>query len=194
LEFLKFLTDPYKTLLVCLIVLLICKFIFKIKYMNCFDIIKKHINVFRNSDGKLLIVPFFTYNAIPIIIAFSVNRISIINDNIINSITIILSILTAMLFTILVMVIDLKNKVENNSDIMNSKLNAMKVLIRETYYTVMFEILICVTMLILSFIYLFTNSINKSVSFIMYSLVFLLIFNLFIVLKRIFKIIEEQLK
>lgn len=194
MQTIKLISCPYIIIFICCFIVFLGKFLFKIDYMNCFRIINKHTCVFKNTNGKLLILPFIMYNIVPLFIAYSVNKISIINDDMINLITIILSILTAMLFTILVMVIDLKNKIESNNNIKASKLRVMRVLIKETYYTVMFEILICVSLLVLSFIYLFTNNTNALISYIIYSLIFLLIFNLFIVLKRIFKIIEEQLQ
>lgn len=175
-------------------IIIMSRFIFKIDYMNCSRIINNHISIFINErNHKLLLVPFSTYMILPLIIAFGVNGIKIIDEDMINIITVILSILTSMLFTLLVMVIDMKNKVELRKLNNGSQMNIMKKLIKETYYSVMFEILISISLLILSFIYLFTQTINNIVSIIIYYLVFLLIFNLLIVLKRIFNIIDIDL-
>lgn len=162
--------------------------------MNCSKIINNHISIFINEkDRKILIVPFFTYMIVPLLIAFGVNRIKIIDEDMINIITVILSILTSMLFTLLVMVIDMKSKMDLRATNDGNQMNITKKLIKETYYSVMFEILISVVLLILSFIYLFTQVANNIISIIIYYLVFLLVFNLLIVLKRIFNIIDVDL-
>lgn len=186
--------NPYVLLGLSLIIIIISRFVFKIDYMNSSKIIYRHISIFTNSrNGKLLLVPFFTYTIIPLIIAFGVNGIKVIDEDMINIVTVILSILTSMLFTLLVMVIDMKNKIELRTSSNSSQVNIMKRLIKETYYSVMFEILISVALLIVSFIYLFTQKVNTVISTLIYYLLFLLLFNLLIVLKRIFNIIEEDL-
>jgi hypothetical protein len=184
--------NPYTLIIVSCIILLISKFIFKIDYMNCTKIIDNHIGVFNNKNGKLLLVPFFTYNILPLLIALGVNRIKVIDSDMINIITVIISILTSMLFTLLVMLIDMKEKVSIKEAKDANQLNIMKMTIKETYYTIMFEILISISVLLLSFFYMFTQKISCVISMIIYYLVFLLVFNLFIVLKRVFNIIEQK--
>lgn len=184
--------NPYTLIIVSSIILLISKFIFKIDYMNCTKIIDNHIGVFNNKNGKLLLVPFFTYNILPLLIALGINRIKVIDSDMINIITVIISILTSMLFTLLVMLIDMKEKVSIKESKDANQLNIMKMTIKETYYTVMFEILISISVLLLSFFYMFTQKISCVISMIIYYLVFLLVFNLFIVLKRVFNIIDQK--
>lgn len=184
--------NPYTLIFICVIGLLISKFIFKVEYMNCVKIIDNHISVFNNKNGKLLLVPFFTYNILPFLMALGVNRIKVIDSDMINIITVIISILTSMLFTLLVMLIEMKDKIDIKKMQNANQINIMKRAIKETYYTVMFEILISISVLLLSFIYLFTQKISCIVSTIIYYLVFLLVLNLFIVLKRIFNIIDQN--
>ncbi|WMJ78468.1 MULTISPECIES: hypothetical protein [unclassified Sedimentibacter] len=184
--------NPYTLIFICVIGLLISKFIFKIEYMNCFKIVNNHINVFNNKTGKLLLVPFLTYNILPFLIALGVNRIKVIDSDMVNIITVIISILTSMLFTLLVMLIDMKDKIDLKKFQNANQINIIKRAIKETYHTVMFEILISISVLLLSFVYLFTQKISCIISAIIYYLVFLLVFNLFIVLKRIFNIVDHN--
>lgn len=191
----NFINSPYLLLVISIFIVLISKLVFKIDYMNCFNIINNHIKIFTNTKTKkILIVPFTTHMIIPILIAVSINRIKVIDDDMINIVTVILSILTSMLFTLLVMVIDMKNKADARSaDELNYSILAMKIVIKETYYSIMFEILVAVLLLVISFIYMFTQISSYVVSLIIYYLTFLLMFNLFIVLKRIFNLIDVDL-
>ena len=112
-----------------------------------------------------------------------------------------------MLFTLLVMVIDLRKRYneENNDSAVAS----------EVYYSIMFEIFISVLILISLMMYMFSfkefNSeffdFNKlfsdlksldylaglGFSIIIYGLNFLLLFNLFIILKRVFTLVEKSI-
>lgn len=193
MNFIEIVKNPYTIVVICVLIILISKFIFKIEYMNCNKIINNHIEIFKNSKNKFLIVPFFTYNILPFLIALGVNNIKVIDADMINIITVIISILTSMLFTLLVMLIDMKGKIDYKESKDGNQLNVIKKTIKETYHTVMFEILISISLLILSFIYLFIQKISCIVSIVIYYLIFLLVFNLFIVLKRVFNIIEKDL-
>ncbi|MDD4390602.1 MAG: hypothetical protein PHW03_07350 [Eubacteriales bacterium] len=193
MSFIEIIKNPYVIIALCIAFILLSKFIFKINYMNCGTIIINHKSIFCNRDGKLLIIPFITYNILPIFVALGVNSVRVIDDSTIGTIIIILSILTSMLFTLLVMIIDMKGKRDYKKSQNGSQENIIRKLIIETYYTLMFEILIAVSVLFLSFVYLFADKISIIVSWAIYSLIFLLVFNLFIVLKRIFNIVQWDL-
>lgn len=186
--------NPYTWIFISIIFLFVSKFMFKIDYMNCFEIIDKQINNFRcKKTNKILIIPFVTHFIIPLLIAWGIVNISIIDEDIINNITVILSILTSMFFTLLVLIIDMKSKIEIRDKKQGARILILKDLIIETYYSIMFEIFISIVLLILSFIHMFTKKYSYISSFIIYYLVFLLIFNLFIILRRIFKIVKDDL-
>ncbi|MEY8416683.1 hypothetical protein AAK964_10310 [Tissierella praeacuta] len=190
----SFFFNPYIWIIISVICLLVSKFVFKIDYANCFEIIEKHIDNFRHRDTKkILIVPFFIHFFLPALVALGIVNITIINAEIINNVTVILSILTSMFFTLLVLAIDMKSKIEIRDKSQGIKVLVLKKLIVETYYSIMFEILISITLLILSFIHMFTKKYGYISSFIIYYLLFLLIVNLFIVLKRIFIIVNDDL-
>lgn len=194
IEILNIINNPYTWIIFSVIFLLISKVVFKIDYMNCFEIIDKQINNFRcKKTNSILIISFTTHFIMPFFIALGIVNIRIIDEDIINNTTVILSVLTSMFFTLLVLIIDMKAKSEVRDKGQGAKILILKELIIETYYSIMFEIFISITLLILLFIHMFTKQYSYFSSLIIYYLVFLLIFNLFIILKRIFKIVKDDL-
>lgn len=109
----KILINPYLWIIMSVAALLVSKFMLKIDYMNFFEIISNQIGNFRCSkQNKILWIPFSIHFIVPLFIALAITNIRIIDDIIINNLLIIVSILTSMLFTLLVLIIDMKNKVE----------------------------------------------------------------------------------
>lgn len=173
----------------------ISKFGLKIEYLSVKDIIKNHIDCFRNSSNeKIMIVPVIDYLVIPFLIGFAAALIKGINSEIVNIVTIIVSILTSMLFTFLGMLIDMKSKINDNPKYFSSESEISKNALIETYYTVMFEILVSIVLLIVCLINVFTELFGLMQSFLIYSLTFLLIINLMMVIKRIFRVIDVDMR
>lgn len=86
-----------------------------LEYLSVWDIIKHHIDCFRNSSNdRLMIVLVIDYLVVPFMLGASATMIKIIDSEIVNIVTIIVSILTSMLFTLLAMLIDMKSKIESN--------------------------------------------------------------------------------
>lgn len=169
----------------------ISKFGLKIGYLSIKDIIKNHIDCFRNSgNGKIMIVPVIDYLVIPFMIGLAAALIKVIDSDMINIITIIVSILTSMLFTLLGMIIDMKSKINDNPNYFSTESEISKRSLIETYYTIMFEILVSVVLLVLCLFNVFTQMFGTIQSFLIYSLTFLLIINLMLIIKRIFRVID----
>lgn len=192
-QVIRYIVDPSFILVGALLISLAGRYIFKLTYINCFDIIKQHILCFKKNDGKISKVTVAIYFGVPILLAIAVSKIKIIDDDAINIITIIVSILTSMFFTLLTLTIDLREKVKGNSQYTASEASISAQLLKETYYSVMFEILISVLILIMCFVNIFTNNFTIAGSFIIYLLVFTLLTNLFMILKRIFKVIDRNM-
>lgn len=194
----KFVTElflPQNILWVIIIfILIIGKFGFGLNYISVIDIIKNHYKCFRNIKGKLMIVPIIIYSLVPFLMGYASAIIKVIDTNTINLITVIISILTAMFFTLLAMIIDMKGKLKNNADYFSVEAKISKKALIETYYTVMFEILISIVLLVLCFFSCFTQKFGFIRSFVIYSLTYLLIFNLLMVIKRIFRVIDVEMK
>lgn len=170
------------------------KFGFGLNYLSIGDIVKNHINCFRNSNtNKIMIIPVVNYCVVPFLLGFSAAIIKNIDSSIVNIITIIVSILTSMLFTLLTMVIDMKSKINDNPDYFRTEAELSKRSLIETYYTVMFEILISVILLVLCLFNVFTNKFGFVQSFLIYGITFLLIINLMMIIKRIFRVISTDM-
>lgn len=194
-EFLKNLLDPQNVMWITVIlVIVISKFGFGLNYISVTDVIRNHLNCFRNGKNKLLLIPVINYIVLPFFMGAATMMVKEIDNDTINIITIIISILTAMLFTLLTMVIDMKAKIKENPVYYSTEAEISKKALLQTYHTVMFEILICIVLLIFCFFNCFTNELGSIQSFLIYSLTYMLIINLLMVIKRIFRVIDTDMK
>ena len=181
--------------IIVVVILALSKFCLGLEYLSVVDILKHHIDCFRNSSTKkIMIAPIINYFVVPFMLGASAAIIKSVDTEIINVITIIVSILTAMLFTLLAMIIEMKSKINDNPKYFRTEAELSKRSLIETYYTVMFEILISVVLLVLCLFNVFTRRFGTIQSFLLYSMTFLLIFNLLMIIKRIFRVIDADMK
>lgn len=185
--------SPYGLLSISIIVLVVGRVVFKKKYLDCYEIIKRHLECFKTSDGRYSIVAIFLYFGVPAIVSIALVRIRNIDDNVINIITVIISILTSMLFTMLTLVLDMRKRIISDKDYSANKAAISVKLLKETYYSIMYEIFNSIVILIMCFIELFSQNYSWVSSLIIYYLIFTLLMNLFMVLKRIFKVIDNDI-
>ena len=186
-------TEPqYVMWIFIAIIVIISKFCIGLNYISVLDIISNHLNCFRNQKGKLLIAPVIDYLVLPFFMGAATAGMKSINDASINIITVIVSILTAMLFTMLTMVIDMNGKIKENPDYYSKEAEISKKALSETYYTIMFEILVSIVLLLLCFFNCFSKKYVQS--FFIYSLTYLLVINLLMIIKRIFRVIDIDMK
>lgn len=191
LKIVKYCLKPDIVMILAVILLLVIgRLIFKMRYASVRMIISNYISCFRKQDGKLMIVPVIYYFGIPLIIAFIVVKNKRLDDEIINIVTIIVSILTAMLFTLLTVIIDMKSKIRQNPNYYSLDAHVSNDSLIQTYYTVMFEILLSVIILICCLFNIFVKEYSWLQSLLVYYFVFLLLINLFIILKRIYRVID----
>lgn len=184
---------PYGLLTISGLLLIIGRFVFKKKYLNCMVIIKKHLECFKKQNGDYSIISIGIYLGIPFLIALSLVQIKEIDSDVVNMLTIIVSILTSMFFTMLTLTLDIRKKVLSNENYNANNASVSAKVLKETYYTIMFEILISIAILIMCFIEMFSNKFSKYTSVVIYYLTFVLLLNLFMVLKRIFNVINNDL-
>lgn len=193
-EIVKSIFSPTAVLSMTLVMLLIGRYIFKLRYINCFDIIKEHLNCFRKANGKMSYVAITVYFGIPLLLDVGILQIREIDDSAINIITIIISILTSMFFTLLTLILDMRERVKGNPRYNAADAAISSKILREMYYAIMFEVLVSTVILVLCFIELFAQKFTKIESFVIYYLTFVMLINLFMILKRIFKVIDKDLK
>ena len=192
----EFLCQPEVIIwIIIIIIYALSKFSFGLSYLSVTDIVKHHINCFRSTKNKkLMIVPVLDYIVVPFMLGASAAVIKIIDSSTVNIITIIVSVITSMLFTLLAMIIDMKSKIKNDPNYYRAEAELSKQSLIETYYTVMFEILVAVILLILCLFNVFTSKFGFTQSLLIYSLTFILIINLLMIIKRIFRVIDTDMK
>lgn len=190
----EFILTPYGLLLLSVICLVIGRVFFRKTYLNCSNIIKKHLECFKNSKGKYSVVSLFLYFMVPYFVSASLVQIRTIDDDVINIVTIIISILTSMLFTMLTLILDMRKRIMQDESYDANKAGVSAKLLKETYYSIMFEILISIVILIMCFVEIFSKKYSFFSSIIIYYLTFTLLMNLFMVLKRIFSVIDNDIE
>lgn len=185
--------SPYGLLGISVILLLLGRIVFKRKYLNCFDIIKKHLECFKKSNGRYSKVSLLLYYGVPFLLALSLVQIKKLDNDIVNILTIIISILTSMLFTLLTLILDMRKRIKTDTEYNANEADISTKLLKETYYSMMFEILISIIILIMCFVELFSKTYKVWSSVVIYYLTFVLLMNLFIVLKRVFNVIDNDM-
>lgn len=184
--------QPHILLLFVVFILCVDRYFFDKKHLSCIGIIEVHIKKIKSErHGNFSI---FVYFVIPLIISVALGITKVLDDGIINTVTVIISILTAMFFTLLTLVIDIRTKVKDNQDLNASDANVMKKVLKETYYAIMFEITISIFLLVACFVNLFAGTFDFVMSVSIYYMTLVLLFNLFTILRHVFKIIEQSLK
>lgn len=191
----NFKQNSFIYILVVFTIIVILNICFETNFSNIKDIIKGHWNIFRNSKGKIPLIILINYIFFPILISIGVSILVPVNDDILDKTLVIYSILLTMLFTTLTLLTNFCFQVKNEK-IPQNEID-LRVLVKETYYTVMYEILKALIIILLCFI----NSYFKSnvyvfylYSFIFYYIIITFILNLGIVMRRIFKIFDNKLE
>ena len=180
----KFFISPMGFIVIPLSIMLISAFKKFNNYLDIRKILKEQYKIFENNISALIIIYI-----LPSIIAIGITRIKFIDVEIVNNINVVLSILTAMFFSIMSIIINFENENSEN----------YKKTIKETNNTIMFEILLCVFILICTFIYMFIEKIENTiilgiVSFTIYYLSIVVLINIFIVMKRMHILYENKRK
>lgn len=184
--------QPYVLLSVAIIIICVDRYFFGKQHLSCIGILEHHIGKIKSEKHGGFSV--FVYFIVPLIISVALGITRAIDNDAINTLTVIVSILTAMFFTLLTLVIDMRTKVKDNKSYNASDANVMKNVLKETYYSLMFEITISILLLIACFINLFAKSFSIFMSVLIYYMTLVMLFNLFTILRRVFKVIEHSMK
>lgn len=191
----KSISKPDVILLIIMVgILIVNKIFFKLNYFSVGDIIKGHFMCFKGMNGKYLLIPILNNISMPIILAIFAAYMNEVNEQLIDLITVIVSIITAMLFSLLTMVIDMKANIKRDENYYSKEASISNKALIQTYQTIMYEILISVVLLIFCLYNAFSDNFGLIQSFIIYFLSFSLILNLLMIMKRIYKVIDIDLK
>ena len=134
------------------------------------------------------------YFGLPFLVSIIVAYKKEMNSDIINIITVIVTILTAMLFNILMLAIDMKSKIKNDENYYSMDAHLAEKSLIQTYYAVMFAILISIIILLICLFNVFVKSYGNIQSFLLYYFVSLLLINLFVIMKKIYMVIDADMK
>lgn len=173
----------------CILLLLgigILLFSLLFKYSNFLDIrtiIVQHLKIFKGN--RIQLVGVFIA---PIFISIGLIQIKCIDKDIIANLNIILSLLISMFLSILSILCSFDRKVDNVN---------YKRLLKETYNTTIFEIILCLMLLFVSFVVLFIGDFKETIqlkitSGAIYYLTMIMILNILVVIKRIKVLFDNQ--
>jgi hypothetical protein len=174
---------PYILVLVALVILLKQTILKKGNFFDVDQILEKYIGIFKNKSAKMFM---FKIYILLIIISGGITYIKIIDKDLIDTITLIVSVLTTAFFGFVPILEGLKLKTENAKKEKN-----------DTNSLLMFEILLNTVILILCFVYMFIlpedlysitcekELIFRILSFIIYYFVFILLIHVLMILKRV---------
>ncbi|WMJ83132.1 hypothetical protein ACS3UN_00035 [Oscillospiraceae bacterium LTW-04] len=180
-KIIKFILSPCFLLTLSGIILL---FNFARKNNNFFDVRKifsDQLEIFKDAKGQI-----FVFYGVPILLAFGVANYRLIDKDIVGNIVIVLSIIISMLFAMLSVLTGF-NKDDKH----------YKQVLKETFNTVIFESVLCIAALMASFSVLFIGNIETAwvkycISFTIYYLIFAILLNIFIVIKRIKSLFDNK--
>lgn len=175
--------------------MVIINYFYKIKYFSITELIGFHWSIYKNDDNKIPKIILFNLIVIPFIISVGLAIITPVNDgNILEKTLVVFSIFISMLFTILAILINFA--FQKKEDVVEQTEKDLRVLVKETYYTIMYEILKAISIVLMCFINSFFTSdikVNLIYSIIFYYLIITFILNLGTVMRRIFRIFEHKL-
>lgn len=145
-------------------------------FLDIRSIFIQHLKVFQ---GNLL--QLISIYIIPILFSICITHIRCVGETILNNLNIVLSIFLTMFFSTLSILCSMDGKTKGEK---------YQQLLNETFTATIFEIIICLTLLLISFITLFVNIFDESypikiTSFVIYYLTIVAILNILVIIKRI---------
>ena len=163
------------------------------RYTSVKDIIKNYLSCFSDDHGKILFLPVVYYFGIPLLVSIVAALKHEMDGDIINTVTVVVSILTTLLFNLLMLVIDMKSKIQKDPEYYSMDAHTSKKALIGAYYAIMFAILVSVGILIICLFNVFVKTYGLIQSICLYYLLFLLLINLFMILKKIYKVINTDM-
>ena len=151
-------------------------------FLDMRQIVIQHFKVFKGSPFQCFII-----FGVPAMFAVATAMCQLVNEDIINNLNIVLSILISMFFAMLSILCSWGRK---NDD----KYNQLR---KETFNAIVFESILCIVLLLISFILLFLNNympnlLLKSISIVIYYLSFVVALNIFVIIKRLKVLFDKQ--
>lgn len=179
--------------IVVLFIILISLVTVSFKYFSLQGYLKNHLGIFQ-SKNKFNYIYFLLFSfIIPGCLSWLASANMEIDNEVINLIAVVLSILTTMLFTMLALLFDKGKEIANNGHNSKSRNLIIFNVVKETYYAIMYNIFVSCVLLILLFIFFSIKS-KIYLIYLVFFLLFSFILNLILILSNIYKIFEEYFK
>lgn len=189
---------PWSDILLYISLGLICCALLQ-KNSNFLDIRKvftDHFAIFDNSPLQKFVIFI-----VPFLLSFSAISTQLLTKDIVNNLNIVLSILISMFFAILSILSSFTYKSTDPKTVtdvsLRKKAEKYNKLLKQTFNAVIFESVLSIVVLILSFAQLFSNDFSetwklKVISLIVYYLALVIVFNILVVIKRIKSLFETK--
>ena len=163
-------------------------------FMDVRRIIKNHFHVFRGSSLQCVVL-----FVVPLLLAVAAVQIRPVDESIINNLNVVLAILISMFFAMLSILSSFPARLNKCGEEMQQGSIANKAYdktLGETFNSILFECILSSLVLICSFSILFFGFFERCifldcVSIILYYLFFVLISNVFVIIKRIMALFEH---
>ena len=184
-NFINYMPSSWIMFGISIMILLFC---FTRRNNNFFDIrsiFRHHFSIFNGNKFQL-----FVFYFVPLMLAFGTLEIKTIDKDVISNINIVLAIFISMFFAMISILYNVPLKKDVNDD-------RNKKLLNETINTILFGCVLSIILLIVSFIVLFADNYSLSwaifiVSLLIYYLLFVIVLNIFIIIKRVKKLFDNS--
>ncbi len=168
-------------------------------YFNILKIIKEYLMVFKEEKGYNLCALYISLILPIFLTTYTAQYIKLTNE-IYEKILLVITILTALFFSALGIILTIKEivlKIGNEKNVRDwsaSTKEKVNKLTNSVFYTDMFEIMISIFILILTFVNGCLEEKVLIIDIIIYYLIFVLLINMLVLLKRFYVIIYELCK
>ncbi len=181
-------------LLVGVVFLTVILMIFSINRLsNINQIVKDYVEFLISLKGKTKILSIFFYMILPVIYGLLISFNILVDENVINIIGLVFSILLGVLFTFLSMLISV-----NERYCSSYRTSTRKLIIQEVFVIIMYEIVIAIIILIMTMMYMFIKVDSLFLEYVRilanifyFSFAIAFMFNFTIILKRIYNLYKD---
>ena len=136
---------------------------------------------------------------VPMLLALATVQYATLSEEIVDNLIIVLSILISMFFAALSVLTSFRLKKDRDpgKSIKSSFAKRYNTSLKNTVATILFECILCIILLVASFAILFVDSFSNTrfftaISITVYYLTFVVIINIFVVIKRLYILFEEK--
>lgn len=169
--------------------------------INIMDIIKRHLKTLKDySTKKTSKKDILTFFIVPAIFAICLTNKCTVTNNGVQIVLTVFSIFAGLMFNLLILIMDIGRRVrkQGNEEKVDAKRQKItEQLILETYTNVAFSILVSLFVICITLVFVIGLSniiIKYIISIILYWLVIVFIMTLFMILKRIFRLLDNELE